>query len=81
MSHVAEIEAPLLTRPALAELRYTFEAPASLWTQRSFCHSSNPSAPVFALMRQAIIIASASFSQATPWISNTLKVLSKKRHR
>jgi hypothetical protein len=33
----------------------------STWTQRSFCHSSNLTAPVFALMRRAITMASASF--------------------
>ena len=44
------------------------EGMVSTWTQRSSCHSSNPSAPVFALMRRAITMASVSFSQATPWI-------------
>jgi hypothetical protein len=48
--------------------RFLAEGMVSTWTQRSFCHSSNPSAPVFALMRRAITMASASFSQATPWI-------------
>jgi hypothetical protein len=36
----------------------------SVWTRRSCCHSSNSSVPLFALMRLAISIASASFSQA-----------------
>jgi hypothetical protein len=53
------------------------EGMVSIWTQRSSFHSSNPSAPVFALMRRAITMASASLSQATPCISNTLKVGSK----
>jgi hypothetical protein len=33
----------------------------SMWRQRSSCNSSNPAAPVFALMRRAITMASASF--------------------
>jgi hypothetical protein len=57
--------------------RAVAEGMVSMWTQRSSCNSSNPAAPVFALMRRAITMASASFSQATPWISNTLKVRSK----
>ena len=40
----------------------------SIWTQRSSFHSSNPTAPLFALMRRAITMASASFSQAKLWI-------------
>ena len=51
-------------RPA----RSLVEGMVSIWTQRSSCHSSNPTAPVFALMRRAITMASASFSQTTPWI-------------
>jgi hypothetical protein len=48
--------------------RFLAEGMVSTWTQRSSCHSSNPSALVFALMRRAIAMASASFSQTTPWI-------------
>jgi hypothetical protein len=53
------------------------EGMVSMWMRSSSCNSSNPAAPVFALMRRAITMASASFSQAKPWISNTLKVQSK----
>jgi L-alanine-DL-glutamate epimerase-like enolase superfamily enzyme len=47
---------------------FLVEGMVSIWTQRSSCHRSNPAAPVFAVMRRAIPMASASFSQATPWI-------------
>jgi hypothetical protein len=47
---------------------YDAEGMVSTWTQRSSCHSSNPAAPVFVLMRRAITMASASFPQATRWI-------------
>jgi hypothetical protein len=59
---------PCATPSIYDPARLLVEGMDSTWTQRSSCHSSNPTAPVFALMRRAITMASASFSQATPWI-------------
>jgi hypothetical protein len=53
-------------RSSQVQLLRSWEAAGrvSIWTQRSSFHSSNTSAPLFALIRRAITIAWASSSQA-----------------